>query len=76
MKGNHDDIECKARREYRRKYEDVYGIWLDPLDRKKLPSCQFRGNKSKIQNLIRKVHIDTDGSVTEVQFANETIFDQ
>ena len=35
-----------------------------------LPDCQFKGNKSKIMNLIRKVKIDADGSVTEVQFEN------
>ena len=46
-----------------------------------LPDCQFKGNKykklgngwvmvgnEKIQKLIRKVHIDEDGNVTEVQF--------
>ena len=34
--------------------------------------CQFKGNKSKIQKLIRKVHINPSGSVTEVQFVKET----
>ena len=32
------------------------------------PDCQFKGNKSKIQKLIKKVHVDENGSVTEIQF--------
>ena len=43
-----------------------------PIFQQKLPNCQFKGNKSKIQGLIRKVHIDSDGSVTEVQFVKKT----
>ena len=58
-KGNHDDEACER---YCRKYKDRFG--------QKLPDCQFKGNKSKIQNLIRKVKIDLDGNVTEVQFEN------
>ena len=37
-----------------------------------LPDCEYKGNKSKIQKLIRKVQIDENGSVTEIQFGNET----
>ena len=62
-KGNHDDKECEY---YCNDYKERFG--------QELPDCQFKGNKSKIQNLLRKVHIDADGSVTEVQFgklANE-----
>ena len=55
-KGFHDDKECK---EYYKGYKDRFG--------QELPDCQFKGNKSKIQNLIRKVHIDADGILTEVQ---------
>ena len=64
-KGNHDDKECE---EYCRKYKARFG--------QELPDCQFKGNKSKIQNLIRKVKIDLDGNVTEVQFENETSNDE
>ena len=60
-KGNHDDKECEK---YCKWYKDQFG--------QKLPKCQFKGNKSKIQDLIRKVHIDSDGSVTEIQFVNKT----
>ena len=45
-KGNHDDEKCE---EYCYRYND----WFD----QELLDCQFKGNKSKIQNLIRKVHI-------------------
>ena len=58
-KGNHDDKECEK---YCKEYERTFG--------QKLPKCQFKGNKSKIQDLIQKVHIDSDGSVTKVQFDN------
>ena len=51
---------CKK---YCKKYKRYFG--------QELPACQFKGNKSKIQSLIRKVHIDADGSVTEVQFDNK-----
>ena len=60
-KGNHDDEKCE---EYCYRYND----WFD----QELPDCQFKGNKSKIQNLIQKVHINANGSVTEVQFENKT----
>ena len=60
-KGNHDDEKCK---EYCNDYKGKFG--------QELPNCQFKGNKSKIQDLIRKVHIDSDGSVTEIQFVNKT----
>ena len=36
-----------------------------------LPDCEYKGNKSKIQKLIRKVQIDANGIVTEIQFDNE-----
>ena len=55
-KGNHEDKECEK---YCKSYRERFGL--------ELPDCQFKGNKSKIQNLIRKVQIDADGSVTEVQ---------
>ena len=58
-KGNHDDEAC---RKYFKKYQERIG--------QKLPECQFKGNKSKIQKLIRKVHIDENGIVTEVQFTS------
>ena len=60
-KGNHDDEACE---EYCRKYKRYFD--------QELSECQFKGNESKIQNLLRKVHIHEDGSVTEVQFVNET----
>ena len=52
-KGNHGDYWCKK---YCKDYKDRFG--------QELPDCQFKGNKSKIQNLLQKVHIDPDGSVT------------
>ena len=33
-----------------------------------LPDCEYKGNKSKIQKLIRKIHIDANGSVTDISF--------
>ena len=54
-KGNHDDKKCE---EYCQEYKENFD--------QELPDCQFKGNKFKIQNLIRKVHIDVDGSETEV----------
>ena len=58
-------IDGKQRcEEYCGKYKDIFGQGL--------PDCQFKGNKSKIQNLLRKVHIDADGSETQVQFGIET----
>ena len=56
-KGNHDDKACEK---YCNAYKDNFG--------QELPDCEFKGNKSKIQSLIRKVHIDADGSLTEVRF--------
>ena len=58
-KGKHDNEKCEE-------YCEEYKRWFD----QELPDCQFKGNKSKIQSLIRKVKIDADGSVTEVQFDN------
>ena len=57
--GKHDDEECEK---YCRKYKDRFD--------QELPDCQFKGNNSKIQSLLRKVKIDADGSVTEVKFDN------
>ena len=37
-----------------------------------LPDCQFKGNKSKIQDLIKKVHINAAGIETEFQFEGKT----
>ena len=45
--GNHVDKRCK---EYCRRYTKKFG--------QKLPKCKFKGNKSIIQDLIRKIHID------------------
>ena len=59
-KGNHDDKKCK---EYCKDYRERFG--------QELLECQFKGNKSKIKNLIRKVQINADGSVTEVQFGKK-----
>ena len=53
-KGNHDDKECDK---YCKDYKDKFG--------QELPDCQFKGNKSKIESLIRLLHIDADGKVTE-----------
>ena len=64
-KGFHDDKVCEY---YCQRYKRDFG--------QELPDCQFKGNKSKIQSLIRKVHIDADGIETEVQFANETSNDE
>ena len=63
--GKHDNEKCE---EYCRDYKRRFG--------QELPDCQFKGNKSKIQRLIKKVKIDADGSVTEVQFGNEMSTDQ
>ena len=49
-KGNHNDERCEV---YCRKYKARFG--------RKLPDCQFKDNKYKVQNLIRKVHINIDG---------------
>ena len=48
-KGNHDDEKCEK---YCKKYKEEFD--------QELPNCQFKGNKSKIQDLIRKVHFDVD----------------
>ena len=45
--GNHVDKRCK---EYCRRYTKKFG--------QKLPKCKFQGNKSIIQDLMRKIHID------------------
>ena len=59
-KGKHDNEECEK---YCQGYKDTF--------EQKLPDCEFKGNKLKIQQLIRKVHIDENGIVTEVQFDNK-----
>ena len=57
--GKHDNEKCEEYcQNYKRRFDQ------------ELPDCQFKRNKSKIMNLIRKVKIDADGSVTEVQFDN------
>ena len=70
--GIHNDQECE---EYCEEYIDWFGKWFDEdyknIIDQKLPFCQFKGNKSKIQNLIRKVQIDKNGRVTEVQMSNK-----
>ena len=57
MKGHHDNEKCE---DYRKSYKEGFG--------QELPDCDYKGNQSKIQNLIRKIHIDANGSVTEFQF--------
>ena len=64
-KGKHDNEACEK---YCQKYKDTF--------HQKLPDCEYKGNKLKIQQLIRKVHIDENGSVTEVQFVKETSHDE
>ena len=56
-KGKHDDEECEG---YHRRYKQDFG--------KDLEDCEYKGNKAKIQNLIRKIKIDANGIMTEVQF--------
>ena len=60
-KGHHDDKECE-------KYRQYYKMDFD----QDLPDCEYKGNKSKIQKLIRKVQIDENGIVTEIQFDDKT----
>ena len=55
--GKHDYQNCAK---YSKRYKSTFG--------QDLPYCQFIGNKSKIQKLMRKLHIDADGNATEVQF--------
>ena len=55
--GFHDDENCI---DFELEYANEVG--------QELPVCQFKANKSKIQSLIRKVHVDANGSVKEVQF--------
>ena len=59
--GKHDNEVCE---EYCQTYKKWFG--------QELPECQFKGNKSKIQKLMRKVQINADGTVTEIKFGNET----
>ena len=59
-KGHHDDKECE-------KYRQYYKIDFD----QDLPDCEYKGNKSKIQKLIRKAQIDANGIVTEIEFDNK-----
>ena len=54
-KGNHDDNACEI---YCIEYKEEFDQELD---------CQFKGNKSKIQGLIRKVRIDADAFGEEVE---------
>ena len=56
-KGAHDDKEC-----------DRYGKRAQSTFGQVQPDCQFKGNKSKIKSLIKKIKVDSDGSVTEVAF--------
>ena len=58
--GNHDDEECEN---YHEKYEDHF--------EQELPDCEYEGNRSKIQKLLRKVQIDANGIATEIQFDNK-----
>ena len=60
-KGHHDDKECE-------KYHQYYKMDFE----QNLPDCEYKGNKSKIQKLIRKVQIDENGIVTEIQFDDKT----
>ena len=59
-KGNHNDEECEK---YCKDYKALFG--------QKLPECQYKGNPNKIQSLIRKVQVNRDGNVTEVQLENK-----
>ena len=59
-KGKHDDEQCKR---YHRKYKEKFG--------KDLEDCEYKGNPSKIQNLIRKIKIDANGIETEIQLENK-----
>ena len=56
-KGNHDDEECEEYRKQHKANSD-----------QELPDCEYKRNKSKIQQLLQKVHIGTNGTVTEIQF--------
>ena len=60
-KGIHDDEECER---YHKKYKTRFD--------QELPDCEYKGNKSKIQKLLRKVEIDANGIVTEIQFDTKT----
>ena len=62
-KGNHDDKKCE---EYCQKYKRDFA--------QELPDCQFKGNKSKIQKLIRKVHIDHNGSYLTTKRDQKFVF--
>ena len=59
-KGKHDDEECE---EYHKDYKETFD--------KDLEDCEYKGNPSKIQNLIRKIKIDANGIETEIQFENK-----
>ena len=48
-------------------YHKNYKIRFD----QELPDCEYKGNKSKIQKLLRKVQIDANGIATEIQFDNK-----
>ena len=51
-KGNHNDNLCEC---YRNKYRNRYG--------QELPDCEYKGNKSKVRNLIRKVHVTNESVI-------------
>ena len=57
--GIHYDDECDS---YCKRFEDRF----DQV----LPECRFKGNRSKIQGLITKVHVNADGTSTEILFDN------
>ena len=57
-KGKHDDEKCEK---YHKLYKEEFG--------KDLEDCEYKGNKYKIQNLIRKIKIDANGIQTEIQFS-------
>ena len=51
QEGKHDDIKCQM---YCEKYQRIFGKAL---------ACEFEGNKSQIQKLIRKVQVNADENV-------------
>jgi len=61
-KGIHDDEVCEN---HCKKYKKDFG--------QDLPHCEYKGNKSKIQKLIQKVHLDdTDGERVRLNLADNT----
>ena len=59
-KGKHRSKKCA---EYCKEYKEEFG--------QELPPCKYKGSKSKIQNLIRKIHIDKTGIATEINFGDK-----